>query len=72
METSPHVFDTFSKTMKAQEQQEIDKLLTQKSRWKQVIAFAEADDSEVRPSEAAGSLDVAFQDQLNGKPIKQA
>jgi hypothetical protein len=48
--------------MKGRKQQEVEKALTQKSRWNQMIAMAKADGAGVRASEAADSLDVVFQE----------
>jgi serine/threonine-protein phosphatase 2A regulatory subunit B' len=60
METAPQVFDAFSKTMKAQEQQELERLLGRKAKWKGVIVQATAEDSTVRVCETGGTLDNMF------------
>jgi len=60
METSPQVFDDFSKRMKGQEQQELERMLGQKAKWQGILAPAEHDDEEGEFNTASGTLESVF------------
>ncbi|OHT02618.1 phosphoprotein phosphatase [Tritrichomonas foetus] len=60
METSPAVFEAFSKTMKAQEQSELQKLIEEKNVWTMVMGAAKAQDPELSFNERSGSLNSVF------------
>ena len=62
METSPAVFEAFSKTMKAQEQQELEKMMNVKATWKMVLANAQTRDSSLQLSDKGGGIDFVFPD----------
>ena len=62
METSPAVFEAFSKTMKAQEQQELEKMMNVKATWKMVLTNAQAHDPSLKLSEKDGGIDFVFPD----------
>jgi serine/threonine-protein phosphatase 2A regulatory subunit B' len=57
METSPHVFDSFCRTMKVREQDEIDKKPAQRSAWNGILAAARDEEAGRMISEKAGSPD---------------
>jgi serine/threonine-protein phosphatase 2A regulatory subunit B' len=56
METSPQVFDSFCRTMKVREQQDMDRMLARKSAWSRILAAARDEHAGARISEKAGSL----------------
>jgi serine/threonine-protein phosphatase 2A regulatory subunit B' len=62
METSPAVFEAFSKTMKAQEQVEMERMTMQKSTWKMVLGSASTADSHVVLDEKIGKLEDVYPD----------
>jgi serine/threonine-protein phosphatase 2A regulatory subunit B' len=57
MESSPEVFEAFSKAMKVQEQQEIENQRTKARTWKLVLASATARDPTVELNEGAGAFE---------------
>jgi serine/threonine-protein phosphatase 2A regulatory subunit B' len=60
MDTSPPVFEAFSRTMKAQDQQEVEKVLAKKATWKMVLATAVARDPGVNVNDQARVLETVF------------
>jgi serine/threonine-protein phosphatase 2A regulatory subunit B' len=60
MEGSPEVFEAFSRTMKVQEQQELENQRTKTKTWKLILASAMANDANARMNEAVGHFDVIF------------
>jgi serine/threonine-protein phosphatase 2A regulatory subunit B' len=60
MDTSPPVFEAFSKTMKAQDQQELDKILGKKATWKMVFGTAVARDPGVNVNGRVEVLERVF------------
>ena len=62
MEMSPDVFEQFSKTMKAQAQQELQKKAAEKETWSMVINNAQAQDSSLDVKDSLQDLNNAFVD----------
>jgi serine/threonine-protein phosphatase 2A regulatory subunit B' len=62
METSPSVFEAFSKTMKAQEQADLEKIGSQKHTWRMVVGSAAGHDSSISLNEKVGSLEYVYPD----------
>ena len=62
METAPDVFDAFSRTMKAQAQQEQQRKAATKETWSMVINNAQAHDSSLDIKTSMQELDSAFVD----------
>lgn len=60
METVPDVFEAFSKSMKAQEQNELQKILSKKDTWKMVFVNAQSRDSNLKPVNSPAILDVVY------------
>ncbi|KAH0791891.1 serine/threonine-protein phosphatase 2A 56 kDa regulatory subunit alpha isoform [Histomonas meleagridis] len=60
METSQAVFNAFSKTMKAQEQHEMQKLINKKETWKMMIRSAAQHGVKTVINEKCGTLDVTY------------
>jgi serine/threonine-protein phosphatase 2A regulatory subunit B' len=58
METSPAVFEAFSKAMKQQEQQEIEKMMVEKGKWKMVLGAAH--ESGTKMNEKFGAFERVF------------
>ncbi|OHS96162.1 phosphoprotein phosphatase [Tritrichomonas foetus] len=67
METAPSIFEAFSKTMKAQEQRELQKLQNKKGFWTMVITAAKSSDNCLKVNEKDGGLNDHFADSSHAK-----
>lgn len=60
MESAPDVFEAFSKTMKVQEQAELNKILSEQDTWKMIIGNSNSSNAELKVNENIGKLEDVF------------